>query len=148
MQSAVDFPEMLHRGSSVVFELIFVGEGVGGWGVVRMWVSMMCCLTVAGRSFPSWVGQSGHDHGCGVFCSPSPEWTVLSSLSSPLGFRLVLVGVVWIEQSWLDGLEGGLLVGVEALIGEMVPPSELREMSESSAKIPNLLLAFHILHAF
>ena len=148
MQSAVDFPEMLHRGSSVVFELIFVGEGVGGWGVARMWVSMMCCLMVAGRSFPSWVGQNGHDSSCGMFFSSSPEWTALSSLSSSLGPRLVLVGVIWIEPPWLDGLEGGLLVGVEALSGEMVPPSELREMSESSAKIPNLLLAFHILHAF
>ena len=115
-----------------------------------MWASLMCCLMVVGRSFPPWnhTVQSGHDHGCRMFCSSSPEWTALSSLSSPLGFMWVLVGVVWVEPSWLDGLEGGLLVGVEALIGERVPPSELRETSESSAKTPNLLLVLHMLHAF
>ena len=73
---------------------------------------------------------------------------MLSSLLFPLGFRWVLVGVVWVEPSWLDGLEGGLFVGVEELTGEGVLPSELREMSESSARIPYLLLAFHMLHAF
>ena len=56
--------------------------------------------------------------------------------------------MVWTEPSWLDGLEGGLLVGVEALTGVRVPSSESLEMSESSAKIPNLLLVFHTLHAF
>ena len=117
--------------------------------MARVWASLMCCLMVAGRSFPPWnhTVQSGHDHGCRMFCSSSPEWTALSSLSSPLGFRWVLVGVVWVEPSWLDGLEGGLLVGVEALSGERVPPSELRETSESSAKTPNLLLVLHMLHA-
>ena len=147
MQSAVAFPEMLHRGSSAVFELGFVGDWVGGWGMVRMWVSMMCCLIVAGKSSPSWVGQNGHDSSCGMFFSSSPEWTALSLLSSSLGMELLWVGVIRTEPAWLDGLGGGLLVGVELLSGEVVLSSELCEVSES-ARIPNLLLGFHILHAF
>ena len=108
---------------------------------------MMCCLIVAGRSSPSWFGQNGHNSSCGVFFSSSPEWTALSVLSSSLGVELLWAGVIRTEPARLDGLGGGLLVGVELLSGEVELLSELCEMSES-AKIPNLLLGFHRLHAF
>ena len=75
-----------------------------------------------------------------------PGLSLLDQVLSPRS-RRVLVGVVVAEPSWLDGLEGGLLVGVEVLAGERVLSSELQETSESSAKIPNLLLVFHVLHA-
>ena len=74
--------------------------------------------------------QSRHDHRCGLSCSSSPEWTALSSLLFPLGFRWVLVGVVWAEPSWLNGLEGRLLVGVEELAGGETLPSELWDISD------------------
>ena len=72
MHSVVNFPEMLHRGSSVVSGLCFAGEVVGGWGVVRVWVSLRCCMMAADRS-SSGMSQSGHDQGCGLPCSSSPE---------------------------------------------------------------------------
>ena len=147
MQSDTAFPEMLHRVSFFVFESGFVGDWVGGWGVDRMWLSMRCCLRVTGRFSPSWVGQSGHDSGCGALLSSSPEWTALSVLSSSLGMELSWAGVIRTELAWPGGLGGGLLVGVELLSGEVELSSELCEVSDS-AKTANLLLDFHISQAF
>ena len=112
-----------------------------------MCFSGMCCLRVVCGSFSISSGQNLHVWGGGVLFSSSPEWTALSSLSSPPGFGWVLVGLVWIELFWLDGLEGGLLVGVEVLIGESGSSSVLWEMWESSAKISNLLLPLILFHA-
>ena len=46
-----------------------------------------------------------------------------------------------------DGLGGGLLVGVEVLIGEGWSSSALLEGKESSAKMPNLLLSLNLIQA-
>ena len=61
----------------------------------------------------------------------------LSSLSLLMGFGLFR----------LDGLGGGLLVGVEVLIGEGWSSSALLEGKESSAKMPNLLLSLNLIQA-
>ena len=112
-----------------------------------MCLSMTCCLRVAGKLSPSRVGQNGHDSSCGIFLSSSPEWTALSVLSSSLGAELLWAGVGRTEPACLDGLGGGLLVGVELLSGEVELFSEMCEVSES-ARTPYLLLDFHISHAF
>ena len=61
----------------------------------------------------------------------------LSSLSLLEGF--------WLFR--LDGLGGGLLEGVEVLIGEGWLSSALLEGKESSAKMPNLLLSLNLIQA-
>ena len=47
----------------------------------------------------------------------------------------------------MDGLGGGLLVGVEVLIGEGWSSSSLLDGKESSAKMPNLLLSLVLIQA-
>ena len=61
----------------------------------------------------------------------------LSSLSLLMGIGLFR----------LDGLGGGLLEGVEVLIGEGWLSSALLEGKESSAKMPNLLLSLSLIQA-
>ena len=61
----------------------------------------------------------------------------LSSLSLLMGFGLFR----------LEGLGGGLLVGVEVMIGECWLSSALLEGKESSAKMPNLLLSLNLIQA-
>ena len=71
----------------------------------------------------------------------------LSSLSLPMGLGLVFVGFVWFGWFRLDGLGGGLLVGVEVLIGESWSSPVLLEGKESSARMPNLLLSLNLIQA-
>ena len=55
------------------------------------------------------------------------------------------VGMVGGDPSWLGGPGGGLLVGVEVPAVPGVSSSESLDMSDSTARIPNLLPVFHVL---
>ena len=59
----------------------------------------------------------------------------------------MFVCLFWLGLFRLDGLGGGLLVGVEGLIGEGWLSSALLEGKESSAKMPNLLLSLSLIQA-
>ena len=71
----------------------------------------------------------------------------LSSLSLSTWFRWLLFCVIWIGLSRLEGLDGGLLDGVEVLGGGEWLPSVLCEVLDSSARTLYLLLCLVLVQA-